>query len=43
MARVEQASTGAEHPLPCVNAEPTERRGKLAFDHTPALALLRYA
>ncbi|MFI1028403.1 endonuclease/exonuclease/phosphatase family protein [Streptomyces sp. NPDC020951] len=42
LARVEQAFTGAEHPLPSVDADPTERRDKPASDHAPVLATLRY-
>ncbi|WP_328432586.1 hypothetical protein [Streptomyces sp. NBC_00453] len=41
-ARVERAFTGAEHPLPPVNAGPAERRDKPVSDHAPVLATLRY-
>ncbi|WP_285444699.1 hypothetical protein [Streptomyces sp. ISL-44] len=42
LARVEYASTGAQHPLPSVSGDPTARRDKAASDHAPVLATLRY-
>ncbi|WP_314250016.1 endonuclease/exonuclease/phosphatase family protein [Streptomyces kutzneri] len=40
-ARVEHASTGAEHRLPSVSGDPAARRDKPASDHAPVLATLR--
>ncbi|MBH1938148.1 endonuclease/exonuclease/phosphatase family protein [Streptomyces sp. AV19] len=42
LPRVQKVFTGALEPLPDVNEDPAERRGKPISDHAPVLAELKY-
>ncbi|GHC31982.1 endonuclease/exonuclease/phosphatase family protein [Streptomyces cinnamoneus] len=42
LSRVEEAFVGALDPLPDVNEQPAERRGKPVSDHAPVIARLTY-